>query len=33
VLEGFLGEGRVEGLFEKWGITGYEELRYSRIKT
>jgi hypothetical protein len=33
VFEGLFGEGRVEGLFEKWGITGYEELRYSRIKT
>lgn len=30
VFEGFLGEGRVEGLFEKWGITRYEELKYDR---
>lgn len=32
VFEGFLGEGRVEGLFEKWGVIGYEELRYYRLR-
>jgi GNAT superfamily N-acetyltransferase len=31
VFEGFLGEGRVEGLFQKWRITGYEELKYNRL--
>jgi hypothetical protein len=32
VFEGFLEEGKVEGLFEKWEITGYEELKYDRLK-
>jgi RimJ/RimL family protein N-acetyltransferase len=30
VFERFLGEGRVEGMFQKWRITGYEELKYNR---
>jgi RimJ/RimL family protein N-acetyltransferase len=30
VFEGFLGDGSVEGLFQKWRITGYEELKYNR---
>lgn len=32
MFEGFLGEGKVEGLFKKWGIKGYEELRYDRLE-
>jgi RimJ/RimL family protein N-acetyltransferase len=30
VFEGSLGKGRVESLFEKWKVTGYEELEYYR---
>ncbi|KAH8820072.1 N-acetyltransferase-like protein 9 [Xylogone sp. PMI_703] len=28
VLEGFLGEERVRGLLEKYGVEGYQEVRY-----
>ncbi len=31
VFEGFLGEGRVEGLLEKWGIKDYDEVKYDRL--